>query len=151
MQLYTGSYELTLFGKDHETFFQYMQPHEALFLEGAVEEKYVVKAEERAQGKIAPFVFKVKKITMLGNVSESVLKSFGLNIDSPMLTPSFREDLVRVIRKHKGHTPLEIFLYDPKTRYRIQFKSNKFEVAVSTDLLTDLRRIGVDRYEVVRK
>ena len=44
-----------------------------------------------------------------------------------------------------------MFLYDPVTRYRIQFKSNKFRVAVSTELITDLRLIGIDRYEAVRK
>jgi hypothetical protein len=30
-------------------------------------------------------------------------------------------------------------------------KSNKFQVAVSEDLLTDLRRLGVDKFEVVKK
>ena len=148
---YSGSYELTLFGKDHEAFFKYMVPHDALFLEGVVEEKYFLKPEERAEGKTAPYVFKLRKVMMLGNVSEEFLKGFILNIDTPMLTPSFREDLVKVIRKHKGSTPLEMFLYDPQTRYRIQFKSNKYQVRVSTELISDLRRIGVDRCEPLRK
>jgi hypothetical protein len=56
-----------------------------------------------------------------------------------------------VVKKHRGGTPLEMFLFDPKTRYRIQFKSNKFQVSVSSDLITDLHRIGVDQYEAVRK
>ena len=148
---YSGSYELTLFGKDHEAFFKYMVPHDALFLEGVVEEKYFLKPEERAEGKTAPYVFKLRKVMMLGNVSEEFLKGFILNIDTPMLTPSFREDLVKVIRKHKGSTPLEMFLYDPQTRYRIQFKSNRYQVRVSTELISDLRRIGVDRCEPLRK
>ena len=88
---------------------------------------------------------------MLANVTSEYLKSFSINIDTPMLTPRFREDLLRVVKKHRGGTPLEMYLYDPKTRYRIQFKSNKFQVSVSSDLITDLRRIGVDHYEAVRK
>ena len=148
---YSGSYELALFGRDHENYFQYMQPHEALYLEGVVEEKFFLKPEERAQGKTSPYVFKVRKVMMLGNVTSEYLKSFSINIDTPMLTPRFREDLLRVVKKHRGGTPLEMFLYDPKTRYRIQFKSNKFQVSVSSDLITDLRRIGVDHYEAVRK
>ena len=148
---YSGSYELALFGRDHENYFQYMQPHEALYLEGVVEEKFFLKPEERAQGKTSPYVFKVRKVMMLGNVTSEYLKSFSISIGTPMLTPAFREDLLRVVKKHRGGTPLEMFLYDPKTRYRIQFKSNKFQVSVSSDLITDLRRIGVDHYEAVRK
>ena len=148
---YSGSYELTLFSKDHEAYFSYMVPHSALFIEGAIEEKYSLRPEERAQGKTAPYVFKVKSVTMLGNVCESMVKSFGINIETPMLTPEFRKGLVKVIKSHAGKIPLEVFFYDPETRYRIQLKSNKFQVAVSTELINDLRRLGVDQYEVTRK
>ena len=148
---YSGSYELTLFAKDHEDFFQYMIPHNALFLEGVIEEKWVLKQEERAQGKTAPYAFKLKKATMLGNVSTELLKGFSINVETPMLTPRFREDLVAVVKRNKGSIPLEIFLYDPQTHYRIQFKSNKFQVGVTTELIQDLRRIGVDKFEVIRK
>ena len=90
-------------------------------------------------------------MTLLGNVAESRIKAFGINIETPMLTPAFREGLVKVIRKHKGGIPLEVFFYDPDTRYRIQLKSNKYQVAVSEELLTDLRHLGVDQFEVVKK
>ena len=55
------------------------------------------------------------------------------------------------MKRNKGSIPLEIFLYDPQTHYRIQFKSNKFQVGVTTELIQDLRRIGVDKFEVIRK
>jgi DNA polymerase-3 subunit alpha len=148
---YSGSFELALFGRDHEAFFKYMVPHEALFLEGVIEEKFFLKPEERAQGKTSPYTFKVKKVTMLGNVSDELLKSFVVDLETPLLTPAFREGLVRVVKRHKGNIPLEMTLFDPQTRYRIQFKSNKFQVAVSTDLIHDLHAIGIDKYEVVRK
>ena len=148
---YSGSYELTLFSKDHEAFFSYMVPHSALFLEGVIEEKFSLRPEERAQGKTVPYVFKIRSISMLGNVSENMVKAFGINIETPMLTPAFRKGLVKVIKAHAGKTPLEVFFYDPETRYRIQLKSNKYQVAVTTDLIADLRHLGVDQYEVVRK
>ncbi len=148
---YSGSYELTLFSKDHEAFFKYMVPHEALFIEGVIEEKFSLRQEERAQGKTAPYDFKVKSIMMLGNVCESTLKAFSINIETPMLTPAFRKGLVKVVKAHDGKTPLEVFLYDPETRFRIQMKSNKFQVAVNADLINELRALGVDKYEAVRK
>ena len=148
---YSGSYELTLFTKEHEQFFKYMVPHDALFLEGVIEERYFLRPEEKAQGKTVPYTFKLQSVTLLGNVAESRIKAFGINIETPMLTPAFREGLVKVIRKHKGSIPLEVFFFDPETRYRIQLKSNKYQVAVSEELLADLRHLGVDQFEVVKK
>ena len=82
---------------------------------------------------------------------ENMVKAFGINIETPMLTPEFRKGLVKVIKSHAGKIPLEVFFFDPETRYRIQLKSNKYQVAVSTELLNDLRHLGVDQFEVVRK
>ena len=148
---YSGSYELALFGKDHEIFMQYMNVHANLFLEGTVEEKYFLKPEERAQGKTAPWAFKLKKVTLLGNISDEILTGFNLDIDTPQLTPEFRTGFVNVIKKHKGTIPLNIFIYDPVTRYRIQFFSKKYQVAVTQEFIQDLRRIGIDKYEVSRR
>ena len=148
---YSGSYEFTLFGKEHESFMQYMTPKNTLFLEGAVEEKFFLKPEERAQGKTAPYTFRLKKVTLLGNISDDILSGFSLDITTPMLTPRFREDLVKVVKKHKGKIPLTLYLYDPETHYRIQFISKKFQVGVTSGLIQDLHKIGVDRYEVLKK
>ena len=148
---YSGSYELTLFTKEHEQFYNYMVPHNALFLEGVVEERYSLRPEERAQGKTVPYTFKLQSVTLLGNVSESKVKAFSINIETPMLTPAFRKGLVQVIKQHEGKTPLEVFFFDPDTRYRIQLKSNKYQVSVSEDLITDLRRLGIDQFEAVKK
>jgi len=148
---YSGTYELALFGKDHETFMQYMTVHANLFLEGTVEEKYFLKLEERAQGKTAPWAFKLKKVTLLGNISDDILTGFNLDIDTPQLTPEFRTDFVSVIKTHKGNIPLNIFIYDPVTHYRIQFFSKKYQVAVTQEFIQELRRIGIDKYDVSRR
>ena len=67
-----------------------------------------------------------------------------------MLNPGFRGKLVKVLGKHKGNTPLKVFLLDPKTNYRIEFDSHKFGVSVSTELVADLKEIGVG-YRIIRK
>ena len=148
---YSGTYELPLFGKDHETFMQYMQPKASLFLEGEIGEKYFLKPEEKAQGKTAPYAFKVKKVTLLGNITDDLLTGFSLDITTPQLNEEFRKDLVKVIKQHKGNIPLTIYLFDPQTRYRIQFYSKKFQIAVTSQFLQDLRKIGVEKYEVTRR
>ena len=147
---YNGSYELALFGKDHENFMSYMQLHSAIFLEGEIEEKYFIKPEERAQGKTSPYAFKVKKIMLLGNVADTFVKGLSIKITTSMLTAEFREKLVKLIKQHKGNAPLSLFLYDPEKNWNIEFLSHKFKVAVTGQLLEELDAAGI-KYTINKK
>ena len=69
-------------------------------LEGVIEERFFLRQEEKAQGKTVPYTFKLQNVTLLGNVAENRIKAFGISIETPMLTPAFREGLVKTIRKH---------------------------------------------------
>ncbi len=147
---FNGSYEVTLFGDDHERFMHYFAPHNAIFIEGEIAPKYRLKPEEIKAGKKAPYGFKISKISLLGNVTENHIKGFAVTISSLMLNPDFRAKLVKVISKNKGKTPLKVYLSDPATNYKIEFDSHKFGVSVTTDLLADLAQIGVG-YQVLKK
>ena len=145
-----GSYELRLYGKNHEAFMSYMQLNNTLFIEGEIDEMYYIKPEERAQGKTSPYGFKIKKIMLLGNVTDTFVKSFNINISTRMLTPEFRESLVKMIRKHKGTVPLTMLLVDPEKGWKIEFLSRKFKVAVSDQLIDDLKTMKIS-YNVIKK
>ncbi len=145
-----GSYELRLYGKDHEAFMSYMQQNNTIFIEGEIDERYYLKPEERAQGKTSPYAFKVKKIMLLGNVTDTFLKGFAINISTPMLSPEFREKLVRLIKANKGNVPLSMFLYDPEKKWNIEFLSRKFRVSVTADFIDRLNEMGI-RYTVQKK
>ncbi len=147
---YSGSYEIALFGKDHETFMKYMQIHSAIFIEGEIDEKYYIKPEERAQGKTSPYAFKIKNIILLGNVTDTFVKGFAINISTPMLTAEFRENLVRLIKKNKGTVPLTMYLYDPEKQWNIEFLSRKFRVSVTAPLIEELRNLQIG-YKVLKK
>ena len=147
---FNGSYELALFGKDHEAFMSYMQVNNAIFIEGDIEEKYYIKPEDRAQGKTSPYAFRIKKAMLLGNVTDTLLKGFSISISTPMLSPEFRERLVRTIKDSKGNTPLTMFLYDPEKKWNIEFLSRKFKVAVTAEFIEELQKMGI-RYSVVKK
>ena len=148
---YSGSYELSLFGKEHEQFMSYMTPHAALFLEGEIGEKFFLKQEERAQGKTSPYAFKLKKVSLLGNLTDDMMKEFTLNINSGVITPEFTQKLLKLVKHHKGNIPLNIYLVDDPTGYRILFYSRKINVAVTSAFVDDLRRLGLTSFEAVRK
>ena len=145
-----GSYELKLYGKDHEAFMSYMVQNNTIFIEGEIDERYYLKPEERAQGKTSPYAFKVKKVMLLGNVTDTYLKGFAINITTTMLTPEFRDRLVSLIKKNKGNVPLSMFLYDPENKWNIEFLSRKFRVGVTAGFIEELEKMHV-RYTVLKK
>lgn len=147
---YEGSYELALFGKDHENFMNYLQLNSAVYIDGSIEEKYFRKPEDRKTMGGPPYGFKVKKIMLLGNVAETYIKGFSINITTPMLSGDFRDRLGRLIRKHKGNVPLTMFLYDPKTKYNIEFLSRKFQISVNAGLIEELKEMNIP-YKVLKK
>ena len=148
----SGSYELALFGKDHEAFMGYMQLNSAILIEGVIEEKYFVKQDEKTKepAKQSPYAFKVKNIMLLGNATDSFVKGFSIQISTPMLSPEFRERLVKMIKRNKGSVPLTMFLYDPDKKWNIEFLSRKFKVAVTDQLLDELQELNIS-YSVVKK
>ena len=147
---YSGSYELAFFGKDHEAYMSYLQVNSAVFIEAEIDEKYYIKPEERAQGKTSPYGFKVKKIMLLGNVTDTYLKGFSISISTPMLSPEFRKALVAMLKENKGNIPLTMFLYDPDKGWNIEFLSRKFRVAVTAPFIEQLQKMGI-KYSVVKK
>ena len=87
---------------------------------------------------------------LLGNVTETYLKGFAINITTTMLSPEFREKLVMLLKENKGTTPLSMFLFDPEKGWNIEFLSRKFRVAVTESFINQLHKMGI-RYNVVRK
>ena len=147
---FSGSYELAFFGKDHEAYMNYMQLNNALYIEAEIDEKYYIKPEDRAKGKTSDYAFKVKKIMLLGNVTETYLKGFSISITTTMLSPDFRKKLVELLKEHKGKIPLTMYLHDPEKGWNIEFLARKFTVAVTDQLINDLHKMGI-MYNVIKK
>jgi len=147
---YSGSYEFAFFGKDHEAFMQYEKENTGIFIEGVIDEKFYIKPEERAQGKTVEFSFKPKNMMLLGNVADSYVKGFAINITTPMLSPEFRENLVKILKRNKGNVPLTMFLYDPVKKWNIEFLSHKFRVQVTLPFIEELKEMGIT-YSVTKK
>jgi len=147
---YGGSYEFAFFGKDHEAFMQYEKVNTAIFVEGVIEEKYYIKPEDRAKGKESEYGFKVKNIMLLGNVTDTFVKGFAITVTTPMLSPDFRDRLVKMLKRNKGNVPLTMFLYDPQKKWNIEFLSHKFKVQVTLPFIEELKSLGI-RYSVTKK
>ena len=147
---YNGHYEFALFGKDYEAWMAYMKPHEYLYIQGEIDERYFIKPEERAQGKTAPYTFKIKKIILLGNVATTFISGITVDVDTSLLSPEFRKSLSSILKEHKGNIPLSIALHDAVTGYNLDFRSKKFAVDVTSEFAGKLKMLGLN-YSVQKK
>lgn len=147
---FSGIYEFAFFGKDYENFMNYLHEHTAIYIEGEICEKYFLKPEEIAAGKKAPYTFKVKKISLLGNVAEDRLAGFAIEMLANDITPDLRHKLVNLVKESKGNIPLSMIVFDPITNYIVEFISRKYHITVSADFILKLNELGL-KYRVSRK
>lgn len=147
---FSGIYEFAFFGKDYENFMNYLQEHTAIYIEGDICEKYFLKPEEIAAGKKAPYTFKAKKISLLGNVAEDRLTGFAIEMPANDITPDLRHKLVHLVKESKGNIPLSMIVFDPVTNYIVEFISRKYHITVSADFILKLNELGL-KYRVSRK
>lgn len=147
---FSGIYEFAFFGKDYENFMNYLQEHTAIYIEGEICEKYFLKPEEITAGKKAPYTFKAKKISLLGNVAEDRLTGFAIEMPANDITPDLRHRLVHLVKESKGNIPLSMIVFDPITNYIVEFISRKYHITVSADFILQLNELGL-KYRVSRK
>ncbi len=147
---FSGNYEFALFGKDYQNFYSMLKPHEQVFIEGEVGPRYRLSPEEAASGKKAPFVFRMRSVSLLGLVGESLIKSVEFTLDTSLLNAGFRKDLISMLKEYKGNTRLEIRLLDKSSGYKINFFSKKFSVRACQDLFDEAERLGM-RVDVIDK
>lgn len=144
---YDGSYELALFGKDHEAFMPYMQLHTAIYLEGEIAEKFMSKDPSAPP---VPYAFKLKSAMLLGNVSAEKLLGITAELSTDDLKEGFVSRFAKVLSEHKGKAPLCLTLHDPKTNYRIEFAIRKYHVEPTAAFTDALTALGI-RYKVEKK
>ncbi len=147
---FSGIYEFAFFGKDYENFMNYLHEHTAIYIEGEICEKYFLKPEEITAGKKAPYTFKVKKISLLGNVAEDRLAGFAIEMLANDITPELRHRLVHLVKEYSGKIPLSMIVFDPVTNYIVEFISRKYHITVSADFILQLNELGL-KYRVSRK
>ena len=147
---FSGIYEFAFFGKDYENFMNYLHEHTAIYIEGEICEKYFLKPEEITAGKKAPYTFKAKKISLLGNVAEDRLAGFAIEMLANDITPELRHKLVHLVKEYSGKIPLSMIVFDPVTNYIVEFISRKYHITVSADFILQLNELGL-KYRVSRK
>jgi len=142
---FNGSLNFAIYGKDYEAFMQYMQPNLPLILKCSISPRFGFSSASKEEAKSVDYELKVKRIRHLANTKEEFIKEITLNVPVKMVTPGFRNELLKVIKQNKGKTTLTIKFLDYDNRIAVEFFSTKYMVSLNTDLLSylELRNVNV--------
>ncbi len=125
---YTDSYRINLFGKDYETYRNFMFPGYSLFLKGTVQERTWPKDSTELE-------FKLKSITMLANVKEEMIRSLSIRMSLDNLTDELIQNLQQVLPENGGKTDLKFYIVDEPEGLGIKMFSRNHRVNLSDRLI----------------
>lgn len=122
---YTDSYSLRLFSTDYMNFKNYFQNDYLLLIKARMEFW-----EQRQQ-----YNLKVKEILELSTLKDTYFKSLHLKLLSTSINNKFTKELVDVISKESGQVSLNISLYNPVSKTRVDMLSRKYRVKLTDELV----------------
>ena len=146
---FSGSKDFVFFGKEYENYLEYLKDHTTIFIEGTVKEAWFGKDDPNKPANV-PYKFRINKMSLLGNIADSLIDGFSIEVPDHVLSPDFRKKLKSVLKTHKGTIPLSMYVSDHKTEYGVDFIARKYPVNVSADFIADLRDLGL-RHKVTLK
>ena len=129
---FKGSMSFSLFGRDYETFMNYLESGIALFIR--------CQPQPRFGGNNSEWELKIKSISLLANVKDELVKQICLKLPIEMITPEFRRELVSVLKEHSGATQLNIKIVDQINQMVVDFFSRSFRISMNPDLVAFLER-----------
>ncbi len=127
-----GNYEMSLFGKDYESFRGYMVLNEFLYISGTVQNRF--KSEDQ-------FELKISKIDFLKEIRRKLTRSVTLNIPINELHEKRVSELQQLLKSNPGKTELKFLLWDNNNN-KVELKSNNTQVNLSNELLYELEMMG---------
>ncbi len=123
---YNGTHEFALFGKDYESFRQYLYSDYFLFIKGKVQ--------------MHPFrpdsiELKITSMTQLSEVRDTMIREMTLHLPADQITNELIEGLTTNIKESNGTTQLRVKVYDTQTESTLSFMSKSHKVALSRELV----------------
>ena len=145
---FKGSVTFTLFDKDYEAFSGYLRPHEFLLLRVYVAPRFNKVDDKNARGgkrfEISGGFPKIRAISLLANVRESMIKEMVIDVPLEAVSSDFVKALKKAVRQNKGKSMLTLNVYDAADRISAEFFSRKFSVTAADDFLAFLKLNGLN-------
>ena len=144
---FKGSVTFTLFDRDYEAFSGFLRVHEFLLLRVYVAPRFNKVEDKNARGgkrfEISGGFPKIRAISLLANVRESMIKEMVIDVPLEAVDGEFIKSLKKAVRHNKGKSMLTLNVYDVEDKINAEFFSRKYSVTAADDLLSFLRLNGL--------
>lgn len=149
---FTGNYSFSLFGKDYEQFMEYCHEQMALLIKMVSRTRFFKKKDEQGGQENDVYEIKVQNMTLLGNTKDAYITDIHIGFPLTRSDETFRRDLLKVLKKHKGNARLmmDIDFEAEGRRESVTMFSKKHKLSPSYELFDDLDRLGVP-HKLVKK
>lgn len=124
---YSGTFSMTLFGKDYENFRKYMYDNYSLLIRGTVTENTWRSNPE--------LELRIKNVYMLSSVRDELVKTIQIRMPVDVVTDSFIEELATHTRQHPGNTNLKFLVYDPVEQITVDLFSRTCRINLADELI----------------
>ncbi len=143
---YSGSLSQSLFGKDYENFIPYMEEGQALYLRCAFVPRYQAKKENNNEEKreITGYELRIRKVSLLANVIEELLKSFTLTLPADKIDAQFRKKLLKLLKQTKGKKPFNVRILEYKEKIAVELVSRKYNIDITAELIELIESYGFE-------
>jgi DNA polymerase-3 subunit alpha len=136
---YHGSVELMLFGKDFVEYSKFMVSPLFVYVKAKVQERY---------GQPGSLELKIQKIELLETVKENIFSTMKLKMDIAAINDELIANIESIFNTSQGKCSVEFFVEDPIENLSVKLFSKSQKIAVSTELMNELDKIGSLTYEL---
>ena len=136
---YHGSVELMLFGKDFVEYSKFMVSPLFVYVKAKVQERY---------GQPGSLELKIQKIELLETVKENIFSTMKLKLDISAINDELMANIESIFNSSQGKCSVEFFVEDAAENMSVKLFSKSQKIAVSTELMNELDKIGSLTYEL---
>lgn len=130
---YHGAMELMLFGKDFVEYNKFMVANLFVFIKAKIQERY---------NQPGSLELKVQKIELLENIKENAFSTMKLKVNINQLNDELIKDMEALFKDNAGKCSIEFYVEDPAENISVKLYSKAMKVAVNTDLMMELEKMG---------
>ena len=136
---YHGSVELMLFGKDYIEYNKYMVNGIFIYVKAKIQDRF---------NQPNSLEIKIQKIELLENVRENIFSTMKLKVDVNAVNEEMINNIETVLKSSQGKCNVEFYIEDPIENINVRLYSKSQKVAITSELMMELNKIGDLTYEL---
>jgi DNA polymerase III subunit alpha len=137
MEDYSDSHRFVLFGKDYETYRNYLFEGHSLLIKGVVQENPWKKDVRELE-------FKINSICLLANVRDELVKELSLRMTLSEVTEKTVDEILAQAEKSRGKALLSFKIYDEKAQNDIEMFSRNTMIQLSNEFVAFLEKNNIE-------